>query len=125
MIGSLGNEITDSVVAPAIRGKSTELNTVAKVINADESSNNCTVIYYDSDGNRATAENCMVDLRNGDTGWFPKKNDMVCFMANGHGSGLITSQYTDNFIKDIKSKLRLKCDVLNDGDPTLCGGHII
>ena len=134
--------ISEFVANPTIRSKNQGMmETVGFVVEADESKNLCKVIYLDNNGAPKTAINCMVDLRNGPTGWFPKmqkkgdrntagqngQKDMpkVLFKPDGVGSGTVLSPYTEQYEAEIKSKLKYKNDIMSNGDPGLVGGQII
>jgi hypothetical protein len=134
----------EKVSGPQIRNTyNNTASTVGIVIEADESSNLCKVKYIDSNGMPKTAINCMVDLRNGPTGWFPKmiktgkeksKNNgggqekdlpRVLFKPDGTGSGTVLSEYTEEYAKDIRPKAKYKSDITHDGDPNLCAGQVM
>lgn len=122
---ALRNNISENIANPAVQSANRKGTTAGIIIKADEKSNRCEVSFFDTRGRKASAKDCMVDLRNGSTGWFPKIGDKIVFMSDGHGSGTVLSLYTDNYEKDIKSKTKIKNDILNNGDPGLCGGEII
>ena len=142
-MGLLNTKINENSTGPQIRNTyNSTAPTVGIVVSADEKSNLCTVMYVDQNGTSKTAKNCMVDLRHGPTGWFPKminkgkqkdKNTgggqhknlpTVLFQPDGTGSGTVLSEYTEKYEQDIKSKYKYKSDITNNGDPNLCAGQI-
>ena len=120
--GLLSNTVTTNVVSPAIRNSNRDESTAALVIKRDETNNLCDIAYLDN-GRSAKAINCMVDLRNGANGWFPKKGEAVLFQPDGTGSGTVLSKYTEDY-SEIKGKMQFRQDRLNNGDTGLCGGQV-
>ncbi len=140
---NLKTALDERVAGPLVRNTyNSTVPTFGIVVAADETSNLCKVIYYDGNGTMKTAKNCMVDLRHGPTGWFPKmvkkgkeqnkntsggqEKDLprVLFQPDGMGSGTVLSEYTDEYAKDIKPKTKFNSDITNNGDSNLCSGQI-
>lgn len=121
-MGVLSNplkELTNKVVKPLTGANQ---YTIAYVMEADESTNRCTVKYLDSRMSKLTTKkDVMVDLRNGQS-WFPKPSDIVIFDQSGE-SGMIVSEYADDYSK-IKGALGLTLDVMADGPIGIVTGMI-
>ncbi len=117
-MGVLGNAMKNGVIGEAMRSANRDQQTVAKVLSADESNNQCTVEYMDRDGSKVKIDKAMVDLRNKD--WFPSKGDIVLIRVSGR-SALVEQQYTEDYNADVRSKQKLSNDVTPDGDGTVAG----
>ena len=113
-------ELTNRVVKPLTGANQ---YTIAYIVEADESTNRCTVKYLDSKTSKLTTKkDILVDLRNGQT-WLPNPGDIVTYDQSGE-SGMVVSEYTDDYSK-IKGALGLTLDVLADGPIGLVSGAIL
>lgn len=87
----------------------------ATVIDSNEVDNKCTVMFF-KDGNKQIDTEATVDLRNGQS-WFPVKGEEVVYEIKKkyNTQGMVLFKYTENYAKDVSSKNAMSTNILPDG----------
>lgn len=120
-MGVISEAIKTGVGGEVARISNDRFSTIAVVTKTDEDNNLCSISYIDQEGSKSEITKAAVDLRN--ENWFPEVKELVKVEISGRNSAIISSKYTEDFNKDIRSKRKLSNDVSPDGDNT-CAGQI-
>ena len=121
-MGIFSDNLKSGVVGESIRASSATRRTIAKVIDANENTNFCTIVYKDQSGSVTEMPQVAVDFRN--TDWFPEKGDTVLIDMT-RNSAVIVSRYTTDYASEVRSEEKLENDIMPDGDGTCVGGQIL
>lgn len=104
--------IQDRIVNPASRINVTT-KTLGIVLNSDDSNNTCKVKYVNKNGESCNKDNVTVRLYGKGTDWFPAKNDIVVIEDSGD-TIVVVARYVGNYAMDVRSKRKLKKDIMSD-----------
>ena len=121
-MSEIRNLIADKIVNPASRnGQPSTL--IARVLEADETNNWCSLEYVDKDGFSRNRDNVLV-MQYGASRWFPKVKDLVIIEDRGESVIIVSKSFT-SYSVEIKEKETLRKDVYPDQFGASVGGVII
>ena len=115
------NEINDRIINPTVRNSNDIHRTIGRVNAFNKNTNVCEVEYVNKDGAAISIKDAILDLRNDDSKWVPRKDELVVFDANKNVSGVVICKYTEDYTKTEKPKLRQKGDKRINSSPDTCG----
>ena len=122
-MSEIRQRILDQVVNPLSRQNQTAV-VQAKILEADETNNWCSIEYVDKDGYSRNRDNVWVkQYGDGRMPWFPKVGELVLVEDYGD-SAVITEKFWQNYALEIDARRQLKKDIYPDNFGSSMGGYI-
>lgn len=110
---SFKNRLQQNVVNPIGRSDRAQ-KTNALITKANSKRNTCSIQYINNEGKKSNRDNVPVRIYSkGILGWFPETDDNVTIEVTGEHIEIVA--VTDiSYIGNVKSKLKLKGDIMSD-----------